>query len=122
MVKLISFNFIIVISAIVTIWSKVYRLDQEYVRRTDGKAGGRLELRDRNNKNNDKVDGRRNIQVHVGGTYTNSEERRGVGGSLGCSTLSGADKGNKGRDRFVSDITERVKNNSEANKSNIILI
>ncbi|MCS3555069.1 MULTISPECIES: DUF6443 domain-containing protein [unclassified Sphingobacterium] len=92
------------------------------VMRTDGKAGGRLELRDRNNKNNDKVDGRRNIQVHVGGTYTNSEGRRGVVGSLGCCTLSGADKGNKGRDRFVSDITERVKNNSEANKSNIILI
>jgi len=36
--------------------------------------------------------------------------------------LSGADKGNKGRDPFVSDITARVKNNFEANKSNIILI
>ncbi len=36
--------------------------------------------------------------------------------------MSDADKGNKGRDRFVSDITARVKNNSEANKSNIILI
>ncbi|WP_313532945.1 hypothetical protein [Sphingobacterium athyrii] len=92
------------------------------VMRTDGKAGGRLELRDLNNKNNDKVDGRRNIQIHVGGRYTNSEGRRGVVGSLGCCTLSGPDKGNKGRDRFVSDVTERVKSNSEANKSNIILI
>lgn len=38
--------------------------------RTDGKAGGRVELRDRNDVNNATVDGRSNVQIHVGGTYT----------------------------------------------------
>lgn len=90
--------------------------------RTDGKVGGRVELRDINDVNSATVDGRSNVQIHVGGTYTKSEGERLTTGSLGCFTLSGDNKGNIGRDAFVGDITNRVKANVEAGKGGIIII
>lgn len=90
--------------------------------RSDGKVGERVELRDKDNINNANVDVRNNVQIHVGGTYTNAEGQNRVTGSLGCFTLSGKDSGNQGVTKFMNDIKTRVENNQKAGNSSVIII
>ncbi len=90
--------------------------------RTDGYAGGRVELRNIDDVNNATVENRSNVQIHVGGTYVNSEGQSRTTGSLGCFTLGGDNKGNVRRDKFIGDVSGRVLAHSDAGKGNTIII
>ncbi|RKR80587.1 RHS repeat-associated protein [Mucilaginibacter gracilis] len=84
--------------------------------------GPRVELSDRDNPGSGVADGRKNIQIHVGGKYINADGQTHNTGSEGCFTLTLKDASNEGVNRFIGDVSNRVKLNEAAGKSDVILI